>query len=149
MLLRRSPRWRSGSPAPGGGPPPAPPPRTPPGSALPPTHALNATASRQEILKDADVVLALDVADLAGAFSQTGGIKDRGEFPQYIRPETRVIHINLWDFLQHSWAADFQRLYPVDIPIAADTRLALPALLDACSDALARDGGSAGRIEGR
>ncbi|HEY3118117.1 MAG TPA: thiamine pyrophosphate-dependent enzyme [Chloroflexota bacterium] len=119
------------------------------GYALPTNHPLNATASRQEVLKDADVVLALDVSDLFGAFSQAGGIKDRGVFPQYIRPETKMIHISVWDFLQHSWATDFQRLYPVDVPIAADTQLALPQLVDSCRQALERDGGSRGRIEQR
>ena len=119
------------------------------GFSLPTTHPLNASALRQEALRDADVVLALDVSDLFGAFSQTGGIKDRGVFPQYIKPETKVIHISMWDFLQHSWATDFQRLCPVDVPIAAHTRLALPLLVEACGQALARDAGSKQRLDDR
>ncbi len=119
------------------------------GFSLPTNHPLNASALRTDALRDADVVLALDVIDLFGAFSQTGGIKDRGVFPQYIKPETKVIHINVWDFLQHSWATDFQRLYPVDVPIAADTRLALPLLVEACGQALAREGGSRQRLDDR
>lgn len=119
------------------------------GFSLPTNHPLNVSALRQDALRDADVVLALDVPDLFGAFSQTGGIKDRGVFPQYIKPDTKVIHINVWDLLQHSWATDFQRLYPVDVPITADTRLALPLLVEACGRALARDGGSRGRIDQR
>src|SRR5207247_6297429 len=111
------------------------------GFTLPTSHPLNATAIRQDALRDADVVLALDVPDLFGAFSQTGGIKDRGVFPQYIKPDTKVIHINVWDLLQKSWPTDFQRLYPADVPITADTRLALPLLAEACSQALATDGG--------
>ena len=55
----------------------------------------------------------------------------------------------MWDFLQHSWATDFQRLYPVDVPIAADTRLALPLLVEACGQALGGDGGSRQRIDAR
>lgn len=116
---------------------------------LPTSHPLNASSLRQEVLRDADVVLALDVSDLFGAFSQTGGIKDRGVFPQYIKPDTKVIHISMWDFLQHSWATDFQRLYPVDVPIAADTRLALPLLVAACGHALERDAGAKQRIDDR
>lgn len=119
------------------------------GFSLPTDHALNAIAIRQEVLGEADVVLALDVFDLAGAFSQTGGIKDRGHFPQYVKPDTKIIHINLWDFLQHSWATEFQGLAPVDVPIAADTRLALPLLVEACGQALARDGGSRQRLDDR
>ena len=119
------------------------------GFSLPASHPLNASQLRQDALRDADVVLALDVADLFGAFSQTGGIKDRGVFPQYIKPETKVIHITVWDLLQHSWATDFQRLYPVDVPISADTRLALPMLVEACSKELERDSGSKRRIDER
>src|SRR5436305_9056533 len=119
------------------------------GFSLPANHALNASLLRQDALRDADVVLALDVSDLFGAFSQTGGIKDRGVFPQYIKPDTKIIHINVWDLLQHSWATDFQRLYPVDVPITADTRLALPMLVEACEKALAQDSGSKRRVEER
>ena len=119
------------------------------GYSTPTNHPLNATPNRQEVLRDADVVLALDVSDLFGAFSQTGGIKDRGVFPQYIKPDTKIIHINVWDFLQQSWATDFQKLYPVDVPIAADTRVALPMLVEACGQALSRDQGSRSRIDDR
>ncbi|MGH7417280.1 MAG: thiamine pyrophosphate-dependent enzyme, partial [Candidatus Rokuibacteriota bacterium] len=119
------------------------------GYSLPTSHPLNATAMRQDALRDADVVLALDVFDLAGAFSQTGGIKDRGSFPQYIKPETKIIHIDMWDFLQHSWATEFQKLAAVDVPIAADTAVAIPLLVEACGRALGQDGGSARRIDDR
>lgn len=119
------------------------------GYSLPTGHPLNASAFRQDALRDADVVLALDVVDLFGAFSQTGGIKYRGVFPQYIKPDTKIIHISVWDLLQHSWATDFQRLYPVDLPVTADTALALPLLADACRQALGQDSGSGRRIDER
>src|SRR5439155_6555696 len=119
------------------------------GYALPSNHPLNCSSMRPETLKDADVVLALDVPDLFGALSQSGGIKDRGVFPQYIKPETKVIHINLWDLLQGSWATDFQKLYPVDLPITANTALALPLLVEACTRELERDNGSRQRIADR
>src|SRR5207249_7974895 len=60
---------------------------------LPSNHPLNATALRQDVLAGADVVLALDVIDLFGAFSQSGGIKDRGVFPRYLRPDAKVVQI--------------------------------------------------------
>src|SRR5205823_14020511 len=107
---------------------------------LPSNHPLNASALRQDVLSEADVVLALDVIDLFGAFSQSGGIKDRGVFPQYLRPEAKVIHINVWDLLQHSWTTDFQRLWPVDLTITADTSLALPLLVERCRGLLGGDG---------
>jgi thiamine pyrophosphate-dependent acetolactate synthase large subunit-like protein len=119
------------------------------GFGLPATHPLHATGLRQEVLHEADVVLALDVSDLFGAFSQTGGIKDRGSFPSYIGKDTKIIHIGVWDLLQHSWTSDYQRLYPVDIPITADTRLALPILVDLCRRALERNGAGRSRMDDR
>jgi thiamine pyrophosphate-dependent acetolactate synthase large subunit-like protein len=119
------------------------------GYSLPTAHPLNTTSLRQEALRDADVVLGLDVVDLAGAFSQTSGIKDRSDFPQYIGPDTKVIHVSIWDLFQKSWATDYQRLPAVDIPITADTRIALPMLIQACRSALDRDGDSRRRLSDR
>src|SRR5262249_58962796 len=51
----------------------------------------------------------------------------------------RVIAISLDDYAVRSWAHTFQSLVPVDLPIAADAGLALPALLAAVQDRLARD----------
>src|SRR5262249_62391870 len=51
----------------------------------------------------------------------------------------RVIAISLDDYAVRSWAHTFQSLVPVDLPIAADAGLALPPLLAAVQDRLARD----------
>src|SRR5262249_33888537 len=50
----------------------------------------------------------------------------------------RVIAISLDDYAVRSWAHTFQSLVPVDLPIAADAALALPPLLAAVEDRLAR-----------
>jgi thiamine pyrophosphate-dependent acetolactate synthase large subunit-like protein len=105
---------------------------------LPSNHPLNVSASRSSVLGEADVVLALDVADLAGAFGS--GVGPSYDPVEYIPPQAKVIHISIWDMLQHSWAADYERLQPVDLPIMGATRLALPALLDLCGQNLARQG---------
>jgi acetolactate synthase I/II/III large subunit len=110
-------------------------------------HPLNAGALRPEVLGRADVVLALDVADLAGALGS--GVAAEYDPAQFIGPDTKVIHISVWDLLQHSWAGDFERLQPVDLPITAATRLALPQLVAQCREAMTRDAGSAGRVDGR
>ena len=101
---------------------------------FPSTHELDATLAEQDAMERADVVLALDTYDIAGTYS---GIKDRSAVStREERPRT-VIHITLGDLLQHSWATDYQRLHPVDIPIAADTAEALPELLRLCQERLA------------
>jgi acetolactate synthase I/II/III large subunit len=114
---------------------------------LPSTHPLNLSGRRGETLREADVVLALDVADLAGALGT--GVLAEYDPTQFVSPDTTVIHISLWDLLQHSWAGDYERLQPVDMPITGATRLALPALVDLCRQELARDAASSSRINDR
>src|SRR5262249_27127348 len=103
---------------------------------FPNTHGLDATDAASNVLASADVVLALDVLDLFGAL----GSVDRATrmFQPAIGPQTQVIHITMGDFLIHSWAADYERLQAVDLPIAADTTLALPHLLTLCQARLGK-----------
>jgi thiamine pyrophosphate-dependent acetolactate synthase large subunit-like protein len=107
-------------------------------------HPLNLTAAREEVLSKADVVLALDVFDLAGAAGP--GLRPERDDRQFIGATAKVIHISLWDLLQHSLIGDYERLMPVDMPITADTRLALPMLRDACRRSLESDVNSSRRI---
>ena len=104
-------------------------------------HPLNVSAQKVEMLQRADVVLALDVADLQGALGHGTGPE---YFPDlFVKPDAKVVHITLGDLLNGSWASDFNRLPAVDLPIAGATRLALPALVDLTRRELERDGGSA------
>ena len=94
---------------------------------FPTNHPLDVTLAMEDALKDADVILALDVYDLGGTTPTIPHA--RGEERKTAVPESAtVIHITLADMFQQSWAADYQILPEVDIPIAADTAEALPAL---------------------
>jgi thiamine pyrophosphate-dependent acetolactate synthase large subunit-like protein len=97
---------------------------------MPNTHPLNLTDAASEVLAAADVVLALDVLDLFGALGQVD--KATRLFRPFIAEQTRIIHMTMGDLSTRSWAADYERLQAVDLPIAADTAVALPALLDLC-----------------
>jgi thiamine pyrophosphate-dependent acetolactate synthase large subunit-like protein len=110
-------------------------------------HPLNAGEIRQQVLAEADVVLGLDVFDLHGAVGP--GISAQRDERQFLNPAAKIIHINVWDLLQHSWVSDYERLAPVDVPIAADSRLAVPQLLELCRRELERDSMSARRIDDR
>jgi acetolactate synthase I/II/III large subunit len=103
---------------------------------FPNTHPLNLTDAASTLLAQADVVLALDVLDLFGALGQVD--KATRLFQPAISPHTTTIHITLGDLFVRSWAADYERLPAVDLPIAADTALALPALLSLCQARLGR-----------
>jgi thiamine pyrophosphate-dependent acetolactate synthase large subunit-like protein len=65
-------------------------------------HPLNFSTARQETLSRADVVLALDVADMSGTLGT--GVLAQYDPTMYVNPDAKVIHISVWDLLQHSWA---------------------------------------------
>jgi acetolactate synthase I/II/III large subunit len=94
---------------------------------IPSTHPLDLTGAEKELLASADVVLALDVQDLHGALARTDRLTRSSE---PILPESaKVIHISLADLAVRSWVTSYQRLVPTDVPILADTAVALPALV--------------------
>ncbi len=95
---------------------------------FPNTHPLDLTGAEAELLPQADLVLALDVVDIEKAVATTDRTTRlaRSQLP----PNARVVHISFNDFMVRSWAQEQGRLQPVDLPIAADTSLAIPALTD-------------------
>src|SRR5499433_3161377 len=105
-------------------------------ASVPSRHPLDLTGARQEVVGEADVVLALDVANLLGAL---GAVDRATRAVRVFNENARVIAISLDDYAVRSWAHTFQSLVPVDLPIAADAGLALPPLLAAVQDRLARD----------
>jgi len=108
---------------------------------FPNTHPLDLTGAEGDLLAQADVVLALDVRDLYGTLSRIDRVTRRSE--PVVPPTARVVHVTVDDLAIRSWAADYQRITPVDLPILADTALALPALLERVRR-LARDGDERG-----
>jgi len=115
--------------------------------AFPSTHVLNLTSAREEALQSADVVLALDVPSLGVPLGPS--VRERGNFAPVISPSCKVIHITLLDLERQSWVSDNMWLLPVHVPIAADTAVALPALLDQVRDRLAADANSARQVQAR
>jgi acetolactate synthase I/II/III large subunit len=95
---------------------------------FPSEHPLEATERREELLREADVILAVDVVDLWGAL-QANAARHR---PAGYAPssEARLISLSMSEMLVHSWTSDFQRMQPVDLNLVGESRLALPALVD-------------------
>ena len=95
---------------------------------FPSSHPLEATDTAETLLREADLICALDVTDLWGALQASAGRhRPAGYAPQ---AEARIISLGLGDLLAHSWTADYQRLQPVDLQLVGETRVALPALLE-------------------
>ena len=95
---------------------------------FPSDHPLEATERREELLREADVVLAVDVVDLWGALQASAGRHRPAGFAP--KADARIVSLSLSELLVHSWAADYQRMQPVDVNLVGDSRLALPALAD-------------------
>jgi thiamine pyrophosphate-dependent acetolactate synthase large subunit-like protein len=105
---------------------------------VPGSHPLDMTGTHREVVREADVVLALDVSTFLGALGET----DRTTREvRLLNDAARVIAISLDDYAFRSWAHTFQSLAPVDLPIAADAAATLPALLALVEDRLKRGPG--------
>jgi acetolactate synthase I/II/III large subunit len=93
---------------------------------IPNRHPLNLSGG--DALKDADLVIALDVGDLHRALNELD--RDSAERVKRSRVPagTPVVDIGLSELRQSQWAEDRGEFQPVTLSIVADTRLALPAL---------------------
>ena len=82
----------------------------------PADHPLDMTDARGEAIRDADVVLGLDVSSFLTVLGET----DRTTREvRVLNERTQIIAISLDDYAFRSWAHTFQSLAPVDLPIAA------------------------------
>ncbi|HLZ31543.1 MAG TPA: thiamine pyrophosphate-dependent enzyme [Chloroflexota bacterium] len=95
---------------------------------FPSTHPLEATERRERLLREADVILAVDVVDLYGALQASAGQHRPGGFAP--SAEAKIVSLSVSDLLVHGWTSDFQRLQPVDLRLVGESRVALPMLLD-------------------
>jgi thiamine pyrophosphate-dependent acetolactate synthase large subunit-like protein len=95
---------------------------------FPNTHPLSLTGKNRELIGNADVIMGLDVTDLFGALVRHDAMSHTSA--PAIKPGCKVIHATLADLAVRGWTTDFQELAPVDLPIVADTRVFLPALIE-------------------
>lgn len=114
---------------------------------FPTKHPLDATDGARELLQRADVILALDVADLFGSLTTVS--KQTRECEYVTSPTVTLITISMNDMLVHSWAGDYQALQAVDLPMCADTSMAVPELTRLCRELLGNDAKKKGVIEAR
>jgi len=109
---------------------------------VPGDHPLDMSDARHEVVGEADVILALDVTSFLSGLGET----DRSTREvRFLNEAARVIAVSLDDYAFRSWAHTFQSLAPVDLPIAADAGLILPALVAAVEDRLKADRAAAER----
>jgi acetolactate synthase-1/2/3 large subunit len=94
---------------------------------FPNTHPLYQTGKRA-LMRDADVVLLLEVVD---AFGQFNSVADPSKkLTHFANKDARVINISMQDVFIRSNYQDFQRYLPADLAINGDAESSLPALTD-------------------
>ncbi|HYU17927.1 MAG TPA: thiamine pyrophosphate-binding protein [Chloroflexota bacterium] len=113
---------------------------------FPTPHPLDFAALQRELLREADVVLGLDVVDLEGATRLPASGGD-GATPGAQARSQKVISISQDELIHRGTTADYQALPAVDLPVLGDGGLALPLLIEECRALL--DGGARGRVDRR
>ncbi|OAI53838.1 hypothetical protein AYO46_00355 [Betaproteobacteria bacterium SCGC AG-212-J23] len=96
---------------------------------FPTTHYLCRSSDGRALVRDADAILFLEVADPWG---QLNSISDpHHEYRRVAKADVKTVHVTLADQLMKSNYQDMQRFCPVDISISADCQATLPSLIEA------------------
>jgi thiamine pyrophosphate-dependent acetolactate synthase large subunit-like protein len=106
---------------------------------FPNTHHLFQNSRSQALLKDADVILGLELSDYWGTVN---GYVDNGENDgaglqeSHIKANAKLISISSIVLNTKSNYQDFQRFQVVDVEMAGDAQATIPALIEAVKQAL-------------
>lgn len=111
---------------------------------MPSRHPLNLSSSASALIRQADVVLGLEVVDLYSAVNQYRDRIVRDSRPA-TKPGTKLISVSAAELLMRSNIQDFQRYQPVDLMITGDGQATLPWLVEAVKQAMPQSGGHAAR----
>ena len=104
---------------------------------FPSRHYLCHSDARRALVRDADVVLMLEVYDPWGQFNSVGD--PHKEYRRLAKPDVKIISISMSDVYIRSNYQDFQRFMPVDLPIVGDVEATLPLLTEAVKRATTPD----------
>ena len=104
---------------------------------FPNRHPLDLTGAEEELLKEADIVLALDVHNPYKYLTTTA--RDTRQSGYIISDTCFLIHFAVQHLPARSWSQTYGQLVPIDLPVTADTALALPMLTAACRDLLTEE----------
>ena len=96
---------------------------------FPNTHDLDCTFMKQTLVRDADVILMLEVGDPWGNLhSFTDPYK---AYRPLYKADAKIISISMLDLARKSNYQDIQRFMPSDLAIGGDVEATLPDLIDA------------------
>jgi acetolactate synthase I/II/III large subunit len=103
---------------------------------FPTRHPLNHSERRGALIRDADVILGLDVTDFYGTVNE---ISQQLEYSSRPVTKAKLITISSGDLYLKSNYQDFQRYQEVDLSVAADSEATLPSLIEAVRRLLTTD----------
>ncbi len=114
---------------------------------FPTDHPLNISGAQGPILREADVVIGLDVKDIFGSLNRVD-MSNRTS-SSILSSNAKVAEIGLRDVAISKWSEEFQQLMPVDLQVIADTASALPELLTRVRSRMANDPEAQARVRER
>ena len=95
---------------------------------FPNQHPLCHSERRRALVREADVVLLLEVADPWGQFNS---FSDPQKIQRYVAAKgVKIVNLSMQDVFIRSNYQDFQRYMPVDLSINGDAQASLPALTE-------------------
>ena len=112
---------------------------------FPGTHYLNLSDNRAGLVREADVILMLEVQDPWGTLHGMGD--PWKDVRRVAKPGVKLIHITLADFLMKSNYQDFQRFQPADLAISGDAQTSIAPLTEAVRRSLSAT--RAAELEGK
>ena len=104
---------------------------------FPSRHYLCHSDARRALVREADVVLMLEVYDPWGQFNTLSD--PHKEYRRISKADVKIISISMSDVYIRSNYQDFQRFMPVDLPIVGDVEATLPVLTEAVKRATTPD----------
>jgi thiamine pyrophosphate-dependent acetolactate synthase large subunit-like protein len=109
---------------------------------MPSTHYLNQSAQLPSLIRNADVIVGLELLDLwalVNQFTDNGEEHGHGIRESRIKPTTKLITIGSGELVTKSNYQDFQRFQTADIGMTGDAEASLPFLIEAVKSALPND----------
>jgi acetolactate synthase-1/2/3 large subunit len=102
---------------------------------FPTTHYLSHSGRRAALIKQADVILALEVADVWGVLNRVSDVPGRPS-SRVAKPDVQLMSISSSYLYGKSNFGDVQRYQAADVAVGADAQTSLPALIDAIKKAV-------------
>jgi len=96
---------------------------------FPTTHDLDCTFMKQSLVRDADVILMLEVGDPWGNLNSFSD--PYKTYRPIHKPDVKLITISMLDLARRSNYQDMQRFMPSDLNIGGEVEATLPDLIDA------------------